>query len=171
MTEEWTEESETGGRKGQKLARYDLIPPDVLEAVARQYGRGASKYDDRNWERGYNWSLSYAAAQRHLNAYWGGENWDPDPYWDLVNQSRPHHLDAAIFHLMTLREFFNTHPEFDDRPKVAKARARGQAQRLERDGSLAQRETPTKPAVQAAQPKQTEDGRDSAVQASRWQLP
>lgn len=109
-------ESETGGKKGQKLERYDLIPPYTLAAIARQYGRGALKYDDNNWRKGYPWSLSYAAAMRHLVEFWDRENWDTDPFWDEVDMPRPHHLDAAIFHLITLREFFNTHPEFDDRP-------------------------------------------------------
>src|SRR5210317_809065 len=68
----------TGGRKGQKLARYDLIPTLPLEKLAEQYGRGAAKYDERNWERGYDWSLSYEAAQRHLNQFWSGEDWDDE---------------------------------------------------------------------------------------------
>lgn len=116
MDNETVVESETGGRKGQKIARYDLLPPRALEHVARQYGRGAHKYGDRNMEKGYNWSLSYAAAQRHLNAFWGGEDWDRDPYWDEHNLGNPHHLDAAIFHLLTLREFYDVYPGYDDRP-------------------------------------------------------
>lgn len=112
---EWMEEAETGGRKGQKLERFDLIPPGVLADVARQYGRGAHKYDDHNWRKGYPWSLSYAAAMRHLNAFWAGENWDKDLYWASQEMDYPHHLDAAIFHLMTLREFTRTHQEYDDR--------------------------------------------------------
>jgi hypothetical protein len=157
MTEEWVEESETGGRKGQKLARYDLIPTTALEAVARQYGRGATKYADRNWEKGYAWSLSYAAAQRHLNAYWGGEDWDADPYWDSQGQSRPHHLDAAIFHLMTLREFFNTHPEFDDRSKATKNPAPGASISAGQLSAYFE---------QAQGPRPLGD-----VQASRWEVP
>jgi len=114
-SESWTEwvetERATGGQKGQKLARYDLVPVGPLKALAEHYGRGASKYDDRNWERGYRWSLSYAAAMRHLTQFWSGEDWDDDPIMD-----RSHHLDAAIFHLMALREFTTTHPELDNRP-------------------------------------------------------
>ena len=70
--------SKTGGTKGQKLARFDLIPVGPLKAVAEQFGRGAAKYEERNWERGYPWSLSYAAAMRHLTACWNGEDWDQD---------------------------------------------------------------------------------------------
>jgi len=68
----------TGGQKGSKLARFDLIPPDALWELAEVYGRGAEKYDDRNWEKGYKWSLNVAALQRHLHQWLMGEDVDPD---------------------------------------------------------------------------------------------
>lgn len=101
--------SSTGGVKNRKLARYDLIPAGPLRRLAEQYGRGAEKYGDRNWEKGYQWSLSYAACQRHLNKFWAGQDWDEE-FPDA------HHLDAAMFHLMAMREFVDRHPGFDDRP-------------------------------------------------------
>ncbi len=104
---------ETGGRKGSKTARFDLIPTGPLWSLAEHYGKGARKYADRNWELGYKWSLSYAAAQRHLNLFWSG---NPTEY-DATIGGDIHHLDAAIFHLMALREFERTHPEKDDRAK------------------------------------------------------
>ena len=91
-----------------KLARFDLIPTSPLRHLAEHFGRGATKYGDRNWEKGYAWSLSYAAAQRHLNAFWGGEDYDPE-FPDS------HHLDAAMFHLMAMRDFVEKFPEYDDR--------------------------------------------------------
>lgn len=156
MSEEWIEESETGGRKGQKLARFDLLDPGVMDAIAQQFGRGAFKYGDRNYQRGYPWSLSYAAAQRHLNAFWGGEDWDRDPFWDEHNLGNPHHLDSAIFHLMALREFFNKHPGFDDRPKATKSPTPGASDPTDR--ILAGRE-------QTPDPRQV-----SPVQASRREI-
>lgn len=102
---------ETGAQKGQKLDRYDLIPVEPLRLVARHYGLGARKYADRNWEKGYDYSLSYGAAQRHLNLFWSGENNDVDPE---LGEPTPH-LAAAIFHLFALMEFVVTHPEKDDR--------------------------------------------------------
>src|SRR5690606_23302953 len=71
-------ESRTGAIKGQKEARYDLIPGEVLEMLARNYGRGAKKYDERNWEKGYDWSLSFAVLNRHLWQYWNGEDIDEE---------------------------------------------------------------------------------------------
>lgn len=99
---------QTGGAKGQKLARFDLLPWDVLWEVAEHYGRGAAKYEERNWEKGYMWSLSYSALMRHLVAFWNGEDIDPE--------TGSHHLDAVIFHAMALRRYTVAFPEFDDRP-------------------------------------------------------
>lgn len=109
MADEWVvTDPTTGGQKGQKRARYDLIPARALNQVAEQYGHGASKYADRNWERGYAWSLSYAAMQRHAWAFWSGEDNDPE--------SGLSHLAAVVFHAFALMTFVETHPEGDDRP-------------------------------------------------------
>ena len=103
--------SSTGGQKGTKPERFDLIPAGPLRKLAHLYGNGAAKYEDRNWEKGYDWSLSFAAAQRHLWLFWGGEDIDAE-------MGLPH-LTCAAFHLFTLTEFLETHPEFDDRSKAA----------------------------------------------------
>lgn len=118
MTDETRVTSSTGGQKGKKLARYSLIPVGPLEQVAMLYGRGAEKYDDHNWRRGYDWSLSYDALLRHIQAAWGGQWLDEheeDCEPGCVNHTEMPHLAAVIFHAMTLLEFAETHPEFDDR--------------------------------------------------------
>lgn len=99
----------TGGEKGQKLARTDLLPTDVLMAVAEHFGRGAAKYEDRNWERGFAWSLSHGALLRHLFAWWSGE--------DVDDETGSSHIDAVIFHAMALRAFELRGVGTDDRPK------------------------------------------------------
>jgi hypothetical protein len=104
--------NETAGKKGEKLARFDLIPVKPIWLLAEVYGRGAQKYADRNWERGYVWSKSYQAAMRHINMWWAGEQNDP-----LDGQ---HHLAAAMWHLAALIEFEDTHPEHDNRPRKVK---------------------------------------------------
>lgn len=68
----------TGGQKGLKPARYDLIPPEALDLLARLYGWGASKYADRNWEKGYPWGWSFAAMMRHAWAWARREDTDPE---------------------------------------------------------------------------------------------
>lgn len=97
----------TGGEKGQKLARFDLIPAGPLWEVARHYGVGARKYEDRNWERGYRWSLSFGAMMRHAWLFWRGEDRDPE--------TGTHHMAAVVFHALALIEFTTTHPQLDDR--------------------------------------------------------
>jgi len=99
----------TGGAKGKKLARYDLIPPDALKALAEHFGRGARKYEDRNWERGYAWSLTFAALNRHLWAFWAGEDMDPD-----ADEPTPH-VVAAAWHAMVLLAFYLRGMGTDDR--------------------------------------------------------
>lgn len=101
--------SETGGQKGKKLARFDLLPVGPLTEVARLYGRGAEKYADRNWERGYDWSLSFAAMQRHAWAFWGGESIDPE--------TERHHLASVVFHALALMEYEGTGKGTDDRAR------------------------------------------------------
>lgn len=101
--------SSTGGEKGQKDAQYGLIPTRPLRLLAELYGRGAQKYAERNWERGYDWRLSYDAAQRHMNLFWSGE--------DMDAETRVPHPVCAMFHMAALVEFLDTHPEFDTRSK------------------------------------------------------
>ncbi len=104
-------DKDTGGEKGQKLERFDLIPTFPLAELARHFGRGSFKYSARNWERGYDWSLSYAALQRHANQFWGGE--------DIDEETGSSHLVAVAWHALCLLEFTQTHPEKDDRPRKA----------------------------------------------------
>lgn len=101
--------SETGARKEVKEQRHSLIPPEALSALAEIYGRGAAKYDDNNWRLGYKWSASYDALQRHLSAFWAGENYDPE--------SGQAHIMHAAWHCITLFTFStqNRYLEFDDR--------------------------------------------------------
>lgn len=98
----------TGGEKGSKPARFDLLPWEELWEVAELYGAGAEKYAPRNWELGYDWSLSFASLHRHLALFWGGESYD--------EETKAHHLTSVIFHALALMQFEKTHPELDDRP-------------------------------------------------------
>lgn len=107
--------SSTGGAKETKLARYDQIPTYPLHALAEHYGAGNAKYptaagEQDNWRKGYNWSLSYAALQRHANAFWSGENIDAE--------TGHAHLTAVAWHAFTLLEWTRDEhlcEQFDDR--------------------------------------------------------
>jgi hypothetical protein len=87
----------TGGEKGRKLQYFHLIPTPFLWALAQHYGIGAQKYAPRNWERGYAWSLSYDAMQRHIHQWVMGESID--------EETGSHHLVAAAWHCICLFMF------------------------------------------------------------------
>jgi hypothetical protein len=108
--------SSTGGQKGQKLARFDLVAFTWLWEVATVCGFGAKKYDDDNWRKGYSWRLSYGAMQRHLSQFWTGENYD--------EESGLHHLAHAAWHCMVLFVFSTVerYTVFDDRPDTSEYR-------------------------------------------------
>ena len=95
--------SDTGGTKGSKLARYGQIPTHPLRLLAEHYGKGNEKYPTDpetgidNWRNGYDWNLSYDALQRHANAFWGGEDIDPE--------TGSPHLIAVAWHCFTMVEW------------------------------------------------------------------
>lgn len=121
MSEEVRTTSATGGEKGVKAERYDLLPRQGLDAIARVFAFGATKYADNNWRRGYEWSKSYAALQRHLTAFWDGETVDPE--------SGESHLAHAGFHVLAILTWLAEQGEgadnpFDDRWPAGMERAR-----------------------------------------------
>lgn len=97
----------TGATKESKLARFDLIPQFPLWSLAEHYGKGAKKYEDRNWEKGIEYKLCFAAMMRHASLWWSGEDVDAEGF---------HHLDAIPFHAFALREFQRTGVVLDSRP-------------------------------------------------------
>lgn len=77
--EEYVAPKRTEGVKfDQGKTRYDLIPPEVEEAIGQVLTFGAAKYGQRNWELGMAWGRPYAALRRHMGAWWGGEDTDPE---------------------------------------------------------------------------------------------
>lgn len=100
--------SATGGQKGQKKARLGALDPATLRTVAEVAGFGAEKYDAFNFLKGYDWSLSYDALQRHLMSFWDDE--------DLDQESGLPHLAHAAWHCLTLLAFQQRMLGTDDRP-------------------------------------------------------
>ena len=103
-------DSKTGGEKGQKSARTDLLPPDALMALAEHYGRGSLKYADRNWEKSYPWSLSIAALKRHLFLWEQGLDTDHD-----AQVGDFPHIVAVAWHALALLTFTLREIGTDDR--------------------------------------------------------
>lgn len=88
--------------------RMDLIPVSAVEALAEVLTYGASKYADRNWEKGIKWSRVFGATMRHLWAWYRGEAKDPE--------SGLNHLAHAMCNIAFLIEYSKRRTEFDDRP-------------------------------------------------------
>ncbi len=98
------------GRKDDSgKLRFDLLPVKPLMKVAEVYTIGATKYDDRNWEKGLKWGRVFAAMLRHAWKWWGGEQ------RDAVDGQ--HHLASVVWCALALMEYEDTHPELDDREK------------------------------------------------------
>jgi hypothetical protein len=104
---------EAGGQRANrgKLPMH-LIPPEALESLAEVLRYGASKYDDRNWERGFPMmEACYACCQRHLLAWSKGI--------DLDDESGLHHIDHALTNLAMLVTFIRRNrTDLDDRPNL-----------------------------------------------------
>lgn len=108
--------SSTGGEKGSKEEDFSLLPWNEVGEVARLYHAGSKKYSRDNWRKGYDWSLSHAALQRHLKDFWENKESnhlvvevDGKEYW-------AHHLASIVFHALALMYFETHYPELDDRP-------------------------------------------------------
>lgn len=97
----------SGGKKGSKKARFDLIPSAALWALAEHYGIGAKKYEEHNWMKGYKWGLSIAALERHLTLWKMGESYDAE--------TDTHHLIAVAWHAFALFTFELRNLGTDDR--------------------------------------------------------
>ena len=105
-----SKESPTGGKKADLgKRRLDLLDPLALNGIADVLTFGATKYGDRNWEQGIEWSRVYGAALRHLLAFWGGEDLDPET-------GLPH-VDHAACNIHFLARYIRTHKNLDDRTK------------------------------------------------------
>lgn len=113
-------ELDTGTTIGYKAdagkPRMELLPVLPLTLAAEVFTFGAKKYAEseeafaNNWLQGMRFGRMYGAMQRHLMAFWNGEELDPE-------SGKPH-LAHALCCLMMLTEYAHTdrYHQFDDRP-------------------------------------------------------
>lgn len=107
MSDEIRTTSASGGEKGVKPEQYQSIPPRAMRELAEHFAKGAAKYSDHNFRKGYEWSKSYSALMRHLLAFWGGE--------DIDEETGSKHIIAVAWHALVLATFMDEHPGYDDR--------------------------------------------------------
>lgn len=105
----WREPIAEGQKFDSNKLRYELLPPELLEEVARVLTFGAHKYSARNWELGMAWSRPFAALMRHMWAWWRGEEKDPETGYS--------HLSHAACCIAFLVSYEARNVGTDDRPK------------------------------------------------------
>lgn len=91
-----------------------LVPPVAKQALAEALGDGAGKYGPYNWrEKRVSASVYYAAAQRHMDAWWDGE--------DRARDSQVLHLAHAMACLAIIIDGLSIDKMNDDRPPTGAA--------------------------------------------------
>jgi hypothetical protein len=109
LTEETRTTSATGGQKGKKDEELGAVDPTALRILARVAAFGGKKYERSNYLKGYDWSLSFDALQRHALAFWEGEDLDPE-------SGLPHTAHIS-WHALALTSFLTRGIGTDDRFK------------------------------------------------------
>lgn len=100
----------SGARFNTGKTPYALIPLGTLKPAADVFGYGAKKYAAWNWAKGMAWSVPYECALRHLEAWYRGEELDPE--------SGLPHLGHVMCNLIMLTHYADHYKEGDDRPKI-----------------------------------------------------
>lgn len=99
-----------GIKHDQHKIRWDLVPYDAVNEIAKVLTFGASKYEARNWEKGMDWSRAFGALQRHLTRWFHGQDKD--------KETRLTHLSNAGCCLFFLLSWELRQVGKDDRPKL-----------------------------------------------------
>lgn len=83
-------------KKDEQKLRYDLIPPQSLQGIAKVLTYGANKYNENNWKSCDNPERYIAALYRHLEMWRQGEKLD--------EESGIEHLSHAMANIIFLFE-------------------------------------------------------------------
>lgn len=100
----------SGNKDDGGKVRYELLPPEALEEVAKVLTFGAEKYGERNWELGINYSRVFGALLRHIWAWWNPLQPDKD---DETGLSHLAHATCCVMFLLTFEQRGMT--KLDDR--------------------------------------------------------
>lgn len=96
---------------GVKKPALRFVPPVAIGELSKAMALGAQKYGPFNWrEKRVMASIYYEAAQRHLMAWFDGENLDPE--------SRASHLSHVMACCAILLDAERLGRLVDDRPEV-----------------------------------------------------
>lgn len=107
------QKSSTGSLRFNKgKAQIHQVPSSAITGMAEVLGYGETKYGKYNWAKGNDFSVPFDSAMRHMLKFWDGE--------DLDDESGFHHLKHALTNLAILLEYYEKHPDMDDRPSKVK---------------------------------------------------
>lgn len=99
--------SEQAKRFNANKNMVDLVPPSLIEEVAKILTFGAKKYDAHNWRKGMDWSKCIASLERHILAFKKGIDRD--------DESGELHLAHAACNIAFLIEYYKIYPQGDNR--------------------------------------------------------
>lgn len=85
------EQFETGAVRDTQEGkpRFDLIPVEALNRLAKHYANGAKKYGEENWRKGLPLDRCFSSALRHLYQYKMGDDSED-------------HLSAVVFNVFCI---------------------------------------------------------------------
>lgn len=114
-----TPTADEGRKADDGKDRVDLVPPELVLAVARVLTFGAQKYGDRNWEKGMRWGRVFAGLMRHLWAWWGGVGPTNTSFvfGELDEETKFSHLWHAACCVASLLAYEARKVGQDDRPR------------------------------------------------------
>lgn len=98
------------GRKDDtEKVRIELVPSEMVFAIATVLTFGALKYGDRNWEKGMSWSRVFGALMRHMWCWWAGKgpttkNFAFGELDDETSYSHLWHASCCLTFLVTYEE-------------------------------------------------------------------
>lgn len=91
--------------------RVDLVPHEMITSLAQGLTKGAKKYYERNWERGFPHMSVYGSTMRHLLKWLEGQDIDED--------TGVRHIELAFLNLgMIVTQTIRDRKDLDDRPSV-----------------------------------------------------
>ncbi len=100
-----------GTKLDKDKVQLELLSPIALTEIGKVLTFGAKKYASWNWAKGIKYTRVLGAIMRHLLAYMGGEDKDPE--------SGLSHIAHLMTNCMFLLHFEKIRPDLDDREKNA----------------------------------------------------
>lgn len=85
--------------------RMELVPPEWEWALGDVTTQGSKKYDERNWERGMDWSSMIGCMKRHLTKFLAGEKYDGDEFDIEAGTTGCHHLAMVAWNALALMSY------------------------------------------------------------------